>query len=103
MVHELIGIHNGRVNLSLVPDIRPELAVGTGAGLSVTEFLMSFVGGHTVDKHGLFLPSTPPRHVWGPRNAPQDIRPDVPIKNPGSHSIEYPIHRGHETVRRRVP
>jgi len=28
MVHELIGIHNGRVNLSLVPDIRPELAVG---------------------------------------------------------------------------
>ena len=27
MVHELIGINNGRVNLSLVPDIRPELAV----------------------------------------------------------------------------
>jgi len=25
MVHELLGIHNGRVNLSLVPDIRPEL------------------------------------------------------------------------------
>ena len=28
MVHELVGIHNGRVNLSLVPDIRPELSVG---------------------------------------------------------------------------
>lgn len=28
MVHELIGIHNGRVNLGLVPNIRPELAVG---------------------------------------------------------------------------
>lgn len=27
MVHELIGINNGRVNLGLVPDIRPELAV----------------------------------------------------------------------------
>lgn len=27
MVHELIGINNGRVNLSLIPDIRPELAV----------------------------------------------------------------------------
>ncbi|KAK1226287.1 vacuolar protein sorting-associated protein 45 [Marasmius sp. AFHP31] len=26
MVHELIGIQNGRVNLSLVPDIRPELS-----------------------------------------------------------------------------
>jgi hypothetical protein len=25
MVHELLGIHNGRVDLSDVPDIRPEL------------------------------------------------------------------------------
>lgn len=25
MVHELLGIQNGRVDLSLVPDIRPEL------------------------------------------------------------------------------
>ena len=28
MVHELLGIQNGRVDLSLVPDIRPELKVG---------------------------------------------------------------------------
>ena len=27
MVHELLGIQNGRVDLSLVPDIRPELKV----------------------------------------------------------------------------
>lgn len=27
MVHELLGIQNGRVDLSLVPDIRPELSV----------------------------------------------------------------------------
>lgn len=27
MVHELLGIHNGRVNLSMVPGIRPELSV----------------------------------------------------------------------------
>lgn len=27
MVHELIGINNGRVNLSDVPDIRPEFKV----------------------------------------------------------------------------
>ncbi|KAI5983489.1 Sec1-like protein [Pisolithus albus] len=26
MVHELLGIHNGRVNLTMVPDIRPELS-----------------------------------------------------------------------------
>ena len=30
MVHELLGIHNGRVDLSLVPDIRPELKVSGG-------------------------------------------------------------------------
>jgi hypothetical protein len=29
MVHELLGIQNGRVDLSLVPDIRPELSVRT--------------------------------------------------------------------------
>lgn len=27
MAHELLGIHNGRVDLSMVPDIRPELSV----------------------------------------------------------------------------
>ena len=27
MVHELLGIRNGRVDMSRVPDIRPELAV----------------------------------------------------------------------------
>jgi hypothetical protein len=27
MVHELLGISNGRVDLSKVPDIRPELSV----------------------------------------------------------------------------
>lgn len=27
MVHELLGIQNGRVDLNLVPDIRPELKV----------------------------------------------------------------------------
>jgi hypothetical protein len=27
MVHELLGIRNGRVDMSQVPDIRPELSV----------------------------------------------------------------------------
>lgn len=34
MVHELLGIQNGRVDLSLVPDIRPELSVGNGTFLT---------------------------------------------------------------------
>ena len=30
MVHELLGIRNGRVDMSGVPDIRPELSVRLG-------------------------------------------------------------------------
>ena len=30
MVHELLGIRNGRVDMSRVPDIRPELSVRFG-------------------------------------------------------------------------
>jgi len=30
MVHELLGIRNGRVNLSNIPDTRPEMKVSTG-------------------------------------------------------------------------
>lgn len=30
MVHELLGIRNGRVDMSRVPDIRPELSVRLG-------------------------------------------------------------------------
>lgn len=33
MVHELLGIHNGRINLSDVPDVRPEFKVGTCSAL----------------------------------------------------------------------
>ena len=36
MVHELLGIQNGRVDLSTVPDIRPELKVRS---LSLTPFV----------------------------------------------------------------
>ena len=38
MVHELLGIQNGRVDLSTVPDIRPELKVRS---LSLTPFYLS--------------------------------------------------------------
>jgi vacuolar protein sorting-associated protein 45 len=33
MVHELLGIHNGRVDLSEVPDVRPELKVRSMSGM----------------------------------------------------------------------
>jgi hypothetical protein len=38
MVHELLGIQNGRVDLRLVPDIRPELAEVTLTGATDTFF-----------------------------------------------------------------
>jgi len=62
----------------------------------VPEFLLTLIGGHPVDECGLFPPGTSPRHVWEPRNAPQDLRPDVPIKNTSPYSIEHSVHRGHE-------
>lgn len=37
MVHELLGIHNGRVNLTMVPDIRPELKASHRVSFSSRE------------------------------------------------------------------
>lgn len=33
MVHELLGIQNGRVDLSKVPDVNPELSVSAIVGI----------------------------------------------------------------------
>jgi len=46
MVHELLGIHNGRVDLRDVPDVRPELKVNTSAqpvGCGCTDYLQEIV------------------------------------------------------------
>jgi hypothetical protein len=40
MVHELLGIQNGRVDLSLVPDIRPELKVRECSTIGLFKFLL---------------------------------------------------------------
>lgn len=42
MVHELLGINNGRVDLSKIPDIRPELKVSQNFGIEMTK-LTSFL------------------------------------------------------------
>jgi hypothetical protein len=39
MVHELLGINNGRVDLSDVPDVRPELKVGPNQALELENVL----------------------------------------------------------------
>jgi hypothetical protein len=56
MVHELLGIQNGRVNLSLVPDIRPELSVSR-----LVEFQAALklrVGNHADAHDGPIFPKT---------------------------------------------
>jgi len=47
-VHELLGIHNGRVNLSMVPDIRPELSVCL-VKFCTARFLMTDIGNYPND------------------------------------------------------
>ncbi|KAF8631676.1 hypothetical protein AX15_002262 [Amanita polypyramis BW_CC] len=47
MVHELIGIQNGRVDLSLVPDIRPDLSE-----ITLTTATDPFFQGHFLDTFG---------------------------------------------------
>lgn len=48
MVHELLGIQSGRVDLSLVPDIRPELSV-CFAVLITVEILTNVYSGNLAD------------------------------------------------------
>ena len=38
MVHQILGIHNGRVDLSDVPDVRPELKVDIAAGIKTRNY-----------------------------------------------------------------
>lgn len=40
MVHELLGIRNGRVDLSDVPDVRPEFKVCFGYSLSLIDYIV---------------------------------------------------------------
>ncbi|KAJ7795610.1 Sec1-like protein [Mycena olivaceomarginata] len=47
MVHELLGIQNGRVDLSMVPDVRPELSE-----ITLTTSTDSFFGSHFLDTFG---------------------------------------------------
>lgn len=54
MVHELLGIHNGRVNLSMVPDIRPELKVHFSC-CNLVFFIRNFSGNHPDPSNRFFL------------------------------------------------
>lgn len=67
MVHELLGIRNGRVDLSMVPDIRQELKVCMFIPTTYTIVNIS-PGNHSHDPNRPFLCTQPSSYLWRPRN-----------------------------------
>jgi len=65
MVHELLGIQNGRVDLSKIPDIRPELAVSQLLhALSSRLSLFILTGDNPYPIYRPILPKSSPRYLW---------------------------------------
>jgi vacuolar protein sorting-associated protein 45 len=73
MVHELLGINNGRVDLSEVPDVRPELKVGPQILSSAPFFfsimfdLMSLAGNRPLPRSGSLFQEEHVHELWRPR------------------------------------
>ena len=69
MVHELLGIRNGRVDLSTVPDIRSELKVCLFIRRSY-KIIDTSSGNHSYDSNGPLLRTQPPSYLRGLGNSP---------------------------------
>ena len=78
MVHELIGIQNGRVDLSTVPGVRPELKVDT-LNLLLSSLKSFRKGNHAHDRNGSVLSRPSFGDLWRPWYFAQGIRTIVPI------------------------
>ena len=80
MVHELLSIRNGRVDMSRVPGIRPELSVRCGSSSVVERPISPFchTGNYIDDINGPIFPSTSSRNLWRPRDGSQVVCPVVP-------------------------
>ena len=105
MVHELLGIQNGRVDLSKVPEIRPELSV---SGMVSLPFLQSscarrILGNHIDNKHRPFLPITLPLYLWGTWNFIEGLCPAISVSFHCPRPIFNYLHFRYETFCRRVP
>jgi hypothetical protein len=104
MVHELLGIRNGRVDMSRVPDIRPELSVRFRSScMSRTPCLTyPLTGNHVDDINGSVLPSTSPRNLWRSRDSAQVVRIVIPGTLPCEATIVNQFNSRHETICGRV-
>ena len=101
MVHELLGIQNGRVDLSMVPDIRPELKVSSCLSIRYPG-TDKYAGSHLDTLNRSLLPSTSPRHFWWSRDFIEVICAIVSISLIGKCAFFYKLHHGHEAVCRRI-
>lgn len=100
MVHELIGIQNGRVDLSSVPDIRQELSVSFGSSrLANFEQDMS-VGSHAYYFHRSILPSASSRNFWGFRHFAEGLCAIIPVAIFGPLPILDQLNFRYEAVHR---
>jgi hypothetical protein len=87
MVHELLGIQNGRVDLSLVPEIRPELSVRIFFNCACQSIIILILGNYADHVDGPFFPSPFSCHIWRPWNLLKKLRSILSIAFAGSSSI----------------
>lgn len=103
MVHELLGIQNGRVDLSLVPEIRPELSVCLLLMPPNFFFAEVSLSGDSFDNHNRpIFSNTSSGNVWRPRNITQGLCSVLPVPLHGSYSFKYKFDFGHEEIRWRL-
>ena len=99
MVHELLGIQNGRVDLSLVPDIRSELSVSLLSASCFTPWLTSLYPGNNInDIHGPILPGAPSCHLWRPRDVIEELCPVLSVAIACTIPYIDKFHFGYETI-----
>ena len=101
MVHELLGIQNGRVDLTMVPDIGPELSVCSRALLSLLTFMIS-TGNHTHALNRPILPSTLHVNVWRPRYLFKKLCAVLPVAISCAGTFLYQLDSRYEAVRRGI-
>jgi hypothetical protein len=97
MVHEVLGIQNGRVDLSMVPDVRPELKVGISFGQLRTCTPDGSTGNHAPAAVGRVLLGTSAGQLWGSGRVDPDPGEGLSVED-GVAVIDR-NDRGHEAVR----
>lgn len=102
MVHELIGVQNGRVDLSQAPGIQSELRVREYSAFGVNG-LNSQTGSHAHYFNRPILPRAPSCNIRGPWHVVEIIRPIISDPVLGSISFRNQFYSRHEEVRRRIP